>query len=89
MKELLMGTYRPTADGGVIRIRRSKIDGGIHPAVEILVIHTGPGFEWSHVAPAVAAHGFAVEPRSNRPVGYGENFFFDFKLLREVAHAEA
>lgn len=89
MGEMLLGVYRPLVDEdgaecGEIVIRRSEVDrAGIHAAVEILRFSTGPGYDWDHVAPAVAEHGFTVEPRSNRPVGYGKNFFFDFKLLRK------
>lgn len=83
MTELLLGVYQPKGDGGEIVIRRSPVDrAGIHPAVEILRVPTD-AFDWGEVAPAIARHGFTVEPRSNRPVGYGKNFFFDFKLLRE------
>lgn len=85
MNQILLGVYRPTEDGGEVVIRRSEVDeAGIHPAVEILRIPTGPGYEWSHVAPALAGHGLAVEPRSNHPVGHGSSFFFDFKC-EEVA----
>lgn len=81
MGELFQGVYRPKGDGGEIVIRRSEVDeAGIHPAVEILRFDTPGFFGWDHVAPAVAGHGFEVT--SNRPVGHGERFFFDFHLSR-------
>jgi hypothetical protein len=84
MKEIFLGVYKPSGDGGEIVIRRSKVDeAGIHAAVEFLRFPAGPGYEWSLVAPAVAQHGFVVEPRSHYPVGHGKEFFFDFKLLRK------
>ena len=82
MNEIFLGVYQPKGDGGEIIIRRCPVDeAGIHDAVDFMRLLT-PGFEWSEVAPAIAAHGFVVEPQTNHPVGHGESFFFGFKLLR-------